>query len=56
MSCVIQEFFGSLDALFCGTSHYAYAILDRIGNRAGCTRSLLRRFRDVFNSSFHHGL
>jgi len=41
LSCVIQEFFGSIAALFCGTPQYSYAILDRIGNRTGCTRSLV---------------
>jgi hypothetical protein len=41
LSCVIQEFFGSIATLFCGTSHYSYAILYCIGNRTGCTRSLV---------------
>jgi hypothetical protein len=39
LSCVIQEFFGSIAALFCGTPHYSHAILYQIGDRAGCTRS-----------------
>jgi len=41
LSCVIQEFFGSIAALFCGTPRYSYAIVDCIGNRAGCARSLV---------------
>jgi hypothetical protein len=41
LSCVIQEFFGSIAALFCGTPHYSYAVLYCIGNRAGCTRGLV---------------
>jgi hypothetical protein len=39
LSRVIQEFFGSIATLFCGTSRYSHAILYRIGDRAGCTRS-----------------
>jgi hypothetical protein len=41
LSCVIQEFFGSITALLCGTPHYSHTILDRIGNRTGCARSLV---------------
>jgi hypothetical protein len=41
LSCVIQEFFGSIAALFCGTPHYSYAVLYCVGNRTGCTRSLV---------------
>jgi hypothetical protein len=36
LSCVIQDFFGSIAALLCGTPHYSHAILDRVGNRTGC--------------------
>jgi hypothetical protein len=39
LSRVIQEFFGSIAALFRGTPHYSHAILYQIGDRAGCTRS-----------------
>jgi hypothetical protein len=39
LSCVIQEFLGSIAALFCGTPHYSHAIFYRIGDSAGCTRS-----------------
>jgi hypothetical protein len=39
LSRVIQEFFGSIAALFRGTPHYSHAILYQIGNRVGCTRS-----------------
>jgi len=41
LSCVIQEFFRNITALLHGTPHYSQAILKRIGNRAGCTRSLV---------------
>jgi hypothetical protein len=41
LSCVIQKTFGSIAALFCGAPHYSYAILYCIGNRSGCTRSLV---------------
>jgi len=56
LSCVIQEFFGSIAALFCGTPHYSHAILYRIGDRAGCTRSPVSCFFDMFSCSFHYGL
>jgi hypothetical protein len=39
LSRVIQEFFGSIAALFRGTPHCSHAILYQIGDRAGCTRS-----------------
>jgi hypothetical protein len=39
--CVIQEFFGGIAALLCGAPRYTYAVLDCIGNRIGCTRSLM---------------
>jgi hypothetical protein len=38
LSCVIQDFFGSVATLLCGTPHYSHAILYRIGNRTGCSR------------------
>jgi hypothetical protein len=41
MSCLIQEFFGSIATLLRGTPQDSYAILYRIGNRACCTRSLV---------------
>jgi hypothetical protein len=41
LSRIIQEFFGSIAALFRGTPHYSHAILYQIGDRAGCTRSLV---------------
>jgi hypothetical protein len=41
LSCVIQEFFRGIAALFCGTLRYSYAILYCIGNRTGCTGSLV---------------
>jgi hypothetical protein len=56
LSCVIQELFGSITALLYSPAHYFCAIVYSIGNRAGCTRSLVRRFGDVFSSSFHYGL
>ncbi len=56
LSRVIQEFFGSIAALFCGTPDYFYAILYCAGNRIGCTRSLVSRFGDMFSRSFHYGL
>jgi hypothetical protein len=40
-SCVIQELFGSVTTVLRGMSHYPHAILYRIGNRAGCARSLV---------------
>jgi hypothetical protein len=41
LSCVIQEFFSSIAALFRGTLHYSDAILDYcIGERTGCAGSL----------------
>jgi hypothetical protein len=42
LSCVIQEFFGSIAALFYGTPRYSYSIVDCIGNRAGCARRAIR--------------
>jgi hypothetical protein len=40
LSCVIQEFFGSIAALLCGPPHYSHSIVYRIGYRTGCARSL----------------
>jgi hypothetical protein len=34
LSCVIQEFFGSIAALFCGAPRYSYAIVNCIADRA----------------------
>ncbi len=56
LSRIIQEFFGSIPALLYGTPHDSHAIVKRIGNRAGCARSLVSRFRDVFSRSFHDSL
>jgi hypothetical protein len=56
LSCVIQEFFGSIAATLCGTLHYVYAILDCIGDRAACTRRLVSRSGNVFGGSFDYGL
>ena len=41
MSCVIQEFLGSIAALFCGAPRYSYAIVNCIADRAGRARSLV---------------
>jgi hypothetical protein len=41
MSCLIQEFFGSVATLLRGVPRYPHAILYRIGNRACCARSLV---------------
>jgi hypothetical protein len=41
LSCVIQEFFGCIAALFCGTPYYSYAILYGVGNRTARARSLV---------------
>jgi hypothetical protein len=54
--CVGQEFFGSIAALLCGTSHGSYTIPNRIGHRVGSARSLLGRFIDVVSCSFRYGL
>jgi hypothetical protein len=56
MSSVIQELFGNVASLFYSPPHYVCAVLYRIGNRAGRTRSLVGRFGNVFGSSFHYGL
>jgi hypothetical protein len=41
LSCVIQKFFSSIAALFCGTLHYSDAIFYYcIGDRTGCAGSL----------------
>jgi hypothetical protein len=56
LTCVIQEFFRSIAALFCGTPHCPCAIRDGIGNRAACARSLVSRFGNVIGSSFQYSL
>jgi hypothetical protein len=56
LTCVIQEFFRSIAALFCGTPHGPCAIRDGIGNRAACARSLVSRFGNVIGGSFQYSL
>jgi hypothetical protein len=56
LGCVIQQFLGKIAALFCSTPHHSYAIFYCIGNCAGCARSLVNCFRDVFGRSFRYGL
>jgi hypothetical protein len=56
LSGVIQEFFGGVSALFRGAPYHSDAIFDRIGNRAGHSRSLVGGFCDVSRRSFHYGL
>jgi len=53
---IIQELFGSIATLSRGPPHHSHAILDCIGNRTGCARSLVRRFGNSFSGSFHCGL
>jgi hypothetical protein len=40
-SCVLQEFFGSIAALFCHPSRRSNTIVDGAGNRTGGTGSLV---------------
>jgi hypothetical protein len=40
LGCVIQDFFGSIAALFCSTPHCSRSILYCISDRAGGTRDL----------------
>jgi len=42
LSCVNQEFFRRIAALFCGAPYYSDAILDRLGNSVRGARSLVR--------------
>jgi hypothetical protein len=56
LSCVIQEFLDGIATLFRGTPRYSYAIVNCIGNRAGCARSLVSRFGDVIGRSFQYSL
>jgi hypothetical protein len=37
LGCVVQEFFGSIPALLCGTPHDSDAVPDCVGNCIGCT-------------------
>jgi hypothetical protein len=53
---VVQEFFGSITALLRGTLHHSHPVLDRIGNRVGCARSLPGRFGDVSCRFFRYRL
>jgi hypothetical protein len=55
LSRVVQEFFGRVPALLRGIPDHSNSIFDRIGNRAGCARSLVSRFGDVVNRSVHYG-
>ena len=41
LSCVVQEFFGSIASLFRCTPHYSDTVSDCIRDRAGCTGSLM---------------
>ena len=51
LSCVIQEFFSSIAALFRGMLHYSDAILGFcIGDRTGRVGSLASRFSDAFSA------
>jgi hypothetical protein len=57
LSCVIQEFFSSIAALFCGTPHYSDAILYYcVGDRTGCVGSLASGFSDAFSRSVQYSL
>jgi hypothetical protein len=56
LTCIIQEFFDGIATLFRGTPRYSYAIVNCIGNRAGCARSLVSRFGDVIGRSFQYSL
>jgi hypothetical protein len=56
LSRVTHKFFGSFAAPLGGAPHCPHAILDRIGNRTGCARSLVSRFGNVFSRSFRYGL
>jgi hypothetical protein len=56
LSCVIQEFFRGVAAPFCGTPHDSDPILDGIGNRAGCARSLVARLSHTLTCSIHYVL
>jgi hypothetical protein len=41
LSCVIQEFFGSIAALFRSAPRHSHAFLNCVSDRAGCARSLV---------------
>jgi hypothetical protein len=55
-SRVLQEFFGSIAALFCDPSRRSNSIVDRTGNRTGGTGSLVSRFSDLICRSFQYRL
>jgi hypothetical protein len=40
LSCIVQEFLGGITTLLCRTPSYSHAIVDRVGYRTGCARSL----------------
>jgi len=52
LGCVIQELLRGIATLFCCAPYYSYAVLNGIGNRTACARSLVSRFGDVFSRSF----
>jgi hypothetical protein len=56
LSCVLQEFFSGITALFCGAPHYSNTIVDGIRNRTGGTGSLVSRFSDLICGSFQYRL
>jgi hypothetical protein len=56
LSCVIQEFFGSVPALLCGTPHGSDAVPNCVGDRVRCARRLVSRVGDLFCCSFHYRL
>jgi hypothetical protein len=52
LTCVIQKFFSSVAALFCGTPDDSDAIFyDCIGDFTGCAGSMASRFSDAFSGS-----
>jgi hypothetical protein len=52
LTCVIQKFFSSIAALFCGTPDDSDTIFyDCIGDPTGCAGSLASRFSDAFSGS-----
>jgi hypothetical protein len=57
LTCVVQKFFGSIAALFCGTPHDSDAIFYYcIGYRTGRAGSLPSRFTDAFSGSVQYCL
>jgi hypothetical protein len=50
LTCVVQKFFSSIAALFCGAADDSDPIFyDCIGDPTGCARSLASRFSDAFS-------